>query len=276
MDEAVLEAEIRLAMQEAEALNRRAEIIMQDMALRGTASGGAAVEALVDALKAQGEKTAERLIGAYVTAGERDPERIALGVRSKLEPFIEHFLLPQGQSVPGLLHQRSKLDAFLDSLKDRATVAVARNPLSTERLLAQLVSVRLPTGWERVDRALEKARDQLARGKTEEDFQTVGLLCREVLISAGQVVYNAARHKSLDGVEPSNTDAKQLLGAYFATELVGRPNEELRRHARAALDVASALVHKRTADFRFAALCLEATSSVVNIVMIVAGTRDAS
>lgn len=276
MDEAVLEAEIRLAMQEAEALNRRAEIIMQDMALRGTASGGAAVEALVDALKAQGAKTAERLIGAYLMAGERSPEKIATGARSKLDPFIERFLRSHAGGVPGLLRQRPEVDAFLDSLKDRATVAVARNPPSTEQLLAQLVSVRLPTGWDRVDRALEKARDQLARGKSEEDFQTVGLLCRGVLISAGQVVYDPARHKSPDGVEPSDTDAKQLLSGYFATELVGSPNEELRRHARAALDVASALVHKRTADFRFAALCFEATSSVVRIVTIVAGTRDAS
>jgi class 3 adenylate cyclase len=107
------------------------------MALRGTASGGAAVEALVDALKAQGEKTAERLIGAHLMAGERDPEKIASGVRSKLEPFIERFLRSHAGGVPGLLRQRPEVDAFLDSLRDRATVAVARNPLSTEQLLAE-------------------------------------------------------------------------------------------------------------------------------------------
>jgi hypothetical protein len=272
VNEAALEAEVRLAMREADGIHRRAAIIMQEMTLRGTANGGAAIEALVDALKEQGEKTAERLIGAYLMAGERNPEKIAAGVRSRLEPFMMNFL---SSSVPRGPHQRSEVDVFLNSIVDRATVAVARVPHSTERPLAQIVPARLPTGWERVDRALEKARDQLARAKTEEEFQTVGLLCREVLISAGQLLYDPARYKSPDGVEPSDTDAKQILGAYFATELVGSPNEELRRHARAALDVASALVHKRTADFRFAALCLEATSSVVNIVTIVAGTRDA-
>lgn len=276
MDEAVIEAEIRLAMQEADGIHRRAEIIMQDMALRGTARGGAAIEALVDALKEQGEKTADRLIGAYLIAGERTPEKIAVGVRSRLEPFMMSFLQCHAQSVPGLLRQRSEVDAFLDSLKDRATVAVARNPRSTGRLLADLVPVRLPTGWERVDRTLEKARDQLARAKSEEEFQTVGLLCREVLISVGQAVYDPALFRSPDAIQPSETDTKQLLGAYFAAELPGGTNEDLRRHANAALAVASALVHKRTADFRFAALCLEATSSVVNIVTIVAGTRYSS
>lgn len=65
-----------------------------------------------------------------------------------------------------------------------------------------------------------------------------------------------------------------MLEAYFAAELAGVAYEATRKHARAALDLAVALQHKRTADFRFAALCIEASSSVVNIVAIVSGRRD--
>ncbi len=36
-----------------------------------------------------------------------------------------------------------------------------------------------PTGWPRVDRVIGQMRDRLASATTEEQFQTVGLLCRE-------------------------------------------------------------------------------------------------
>lgn len=139
----------------------------------------------------------------------------------------------------------------------------------------ETVPAREPTGWERVDRTLDKARVRLGGAAKEEDSQGLGLLCREVLISLAQAVFDAARHPILDGAKASETDAKRMLEAYFAAELAGGELEATRKHARAALDLAVALQHKRTADFRFAALCLEATSSVVNIVAIVSGRRSA-
>lgn len=64
-----------------------------------------------------------------------------------------------------------------------------------------------------------------------------------------------------------------MLEAFFSAELAGSSNEESRAHAKAALRLALALQHKRTADFRMAALCAEATSSVVNILAVLAGRR---
>ena len=43
------------------------------------------------------------------------------------------------------------------------------------------VAEREPTGWERVDRCLARARTQLDTASSEEEWQSVGLLCREVL-----------------------------------------------------------------------------------------------
>ena len=131
-----------------------------------------------------------------------------------------------------------------------------------------------PTGWARVDRGLSEIRRQLEQAQTEEQFQAVGLHCREVLISVAQQVYDRARHPPLDGVEPSDTDAKRMIEAYLAVELAGGPNETARRHARASFDLANELQHRRTATFRQAALCSEATTAVVNLLSIVAGRRD--
>ena len=134
--------------------------------------------------------------------------------------------------------------------------------------------LREPTGWVRVDRSIEKIRKQLGLARNEEDFQGIGLLCRETLISLAQAVYDSTRHQCADGVVPSGSDAKRMLEAYIDTELRGGLNDEARRHAKASLDLANNLQHKRTADFRSAALCAEDTSSVVNLIAIVSGRRD--
>lgn len=132
----------------------------------------------------------------------------------------------------------------------------------------------VPTGWAVVDRQLGEMRARLAEAQTEEQFQTVGLLCRETLISVAQVVYDPARHPSIDGVAPSDADGKRMLASYLAAELEGSAHEVARRHAKAALDFANDLQHRRTATFRQAALCAEATSSVVNVIAIISGKRD--
>lgn len=134
--------------------------------------------------------------------------------------------------------------------------------------------LREPTGWVRVDRGIEKIRRQLELARNEEDFQGIGLFCREAIISLAQAVYDPQRHCSSDGVEPSSTDAKRMLGAYIENELRGAGNEEARRHAKASLDLANHLQHERTASFRSAAMCAEATTSVVNLIAIISGRRD--
>jgi hypothetical protein len=129
---------------------------------------------------------------------------------------------------------------------------------------------RETTGWERVDRALSKARIQLERSSAEEEFQAVGLICREVLISLAQAVYDPTQHPTLDGVEASPTDAGRMLEAYVSSVFPGGSNKEVRAHAKASLALALNLQHRRTATRQLAALCLEATSSTTAVVSIIA------
>ena len=131
-----------------------------------------------------------------------------------------------------------------------------------------------PTGWPRIDRTLGEARSRLESASTEEQFQTVGFLCREVLISLAQTVFDPYRHSPDDDDKVSKTDAKRMLDRYLAIELAGGSNTVARKHAKASLDLANELQHERTAAFRKAALCAEATASVVNIIAILSGIRD--
>lgn len=133
--------------------------------------------------------------------------------------------------------------------------------------------VEKPTGWSRVDRTVGEMRRRLMEADSEEELQAIGLLCREALISLAQAVYVASRHPTLDGTNPSKTDAKRMLEAYIAIELGGRSNEVVRKHARASIDLAVELQHSRTAEYQEAALCVEATLSVINVVAILSGRR---
>lgn len=135
------------------------------------------------------------------------------------------------------------------------------------------VSLREPTGWERVDRTLAKARVQLQGAAAEEDCQAIGLLCREVIISLAQAVYDPAIHAAPDGVKPSITDANRMLEAFVAHQFPGESSKEVRAHARASLALALNLQHRRTATPQLAALCVEATSSTVAVVAIISEKR---
>jgi hypothetical protein len=132
---------------------------------------------------------------------------------------------------------------------------------------------RNPTGWEKVDRLVDSIIQNLSKASVEEEFQTIGLLCRECIISIARAVYIPEKHKTSDGKLPSETDAYRMLEAYFSTEYTGSENEVLRRHAKAALSLANELQHKTTATYKLAALCAEATRTVVNIVVISSGKR---
>ena len=123
-------------------------------------------------------------------------------------------------------------------------------------------------GWERVDRTVRDFRTKLGQATTEEQFQTIGFLCRETIISLAQAVYIEAKHPTLDGVKASKTDAKRMLDAYIAVELGGSANENLRKYARASNDLANESTHKRTANKKDASLCASATISLVNAIGI--------
>ena len=133
--------------------------------------------------------------------------------------------------------------------------------------------VSRPTGWTRVDRGVDALRRRLETANTEEEFQTVGLLCRETLISLGQAVFDSDKHPTSDGTRPSDTDGYRMIEAFIGAELGGGSNEIIRSHVKSALKLANELQHRRTAFARDAHLCAEATRTVVNLVAIIAGRR---
>lgn len=183
---------------------------------------------------------------------------------------------------PVVRSDSSEIDALLHAYNtalsnDGWTIAVGKKisgrPVFIARSAHRVAVFDEPTGWQKVDRQIQEMRTRLDAASVEEQYQAVGLLCREVLISVAQEVYDPSRYPSTDEKTPSETDAKRMLEAIFEVELQGSSNEEARAHAKAAVRLAHALQHKRLADFRTSALCAEGTLSVVNMLAIIAGRR---
>ncbi|HTI60388.1 hypothetical protein [Mucilaginibacter sp.] len=125
--------------------------------------------------------------------------------------------------------------------------------------------------WERIERAINEIRVRQLDAKTEEQFQVIGLLSRETIITLAQAVFNKEKHPSTDGTDISKTDAKRMLEAYINVEFAGSSNETLRRYAKATLDLANELTHKRTASKKDASLCASATISIINLIGTIEG-----
>lgn len=124
--------------------------------------------------------------------------------------------------------------------------------------------------WERIERTIIKIKKDSMSARNEEDFQGVGLLCRETIISLAQTVYNPTIHGQLDeaGIAISKTDAVRMISNYLSVKLAGTSHEEMRAYAKTANKLANMLTHKRTASKRDMMLVTSATISLINFIGI--------
>ena len=131
--------------------------------------------------------------------------------------------------------------------------------------------------WERVHRGMREMELQLRGAKTEEQCQAIGNLGRDVAISLAQAVYEPEVHGANDrqGTPIGRDDAKRMLDAYLDVAMPGSGNAEFRAFAKAAIQQATALSHKRTASPQQANLAVIAMDSVIRIVEVLSGRQRA-
>lgn len=96
---------------------------------------------------------------------------------------------------------------------------LSNQPVCVSQKLGQRAQVYSePTGWRKVDRQLQEMRLRLDTAETEEQYQAVGHLCREVLITVAHEVYDSDFHRTTDGVIPRKTDTVRMIEAYAGSE----------------------------------------------------------
>lgn len=124
--------------------------------------------------------------------------------------------------------------------------------------------------WTRIKRTVEKIQLGSKSAKNEEDFQAIGLLCRDVLISLAQAVYIREIHGETDeeGTIIGIADAVRMIGNYLNIQLKGKQTKELRDYAKATNAIANQLTHKRTATRTDMLLAMSSTIALINFIGI--------
>jgi len=124
------------------------------------------------------------------------------------------------------------------------------------------------TGWDRVDDQLSQLRERFATARTAEDFQAVGLLCRDVFISLADATFDRPAHLP-DGEDvPGPADAKRKLSFTVDAVAAGESNRELRGVFKATFDLANKVQHARAGTLDQAAIVAEATVASVNLLRV--------
>ncbi len=123
-----------------------------------------------------------------------------------------------------------------------------------------------PTGWTDVDRQVAALERAYARARTPEDFRQIGLLCRDIFISLGHVVFDPEKHLPPGAPIPKGDDAKQRLEYAIGAEHAGKGNEESRALVRAMWSFVQPVVHSRTGDETQAMIAAETTISLQRVI----------
>lgn len=125
-------------------------------------------------------------------------------------------------------------------------------------------------GWDRINRTIVKIKQDSVTARIEEDYQQIGLLCREVIISLAQAVYQPEVHGAIDeeGITIGKTDANRMISNYLSYKLAGSSNQELRTYAKNTNKLANLLTHKRDASRKDMLMAVSATIALINFIGI--------
>jgi len=179
---------------------------------------------------------------------------------------VEKFVKLQSLQINAEKHIQEKFEIILRPYESIRIAEIIIIPESGQSDLLN-ISINL-SGWERIDRSLKEIKDRIKIAKNEEQYQAIGLFCRETIISLAQAIYDKDKHLTIDNVVPSKTDANRMIEAYIKTEIAGSTNENLRKYAKASLSLANEVTHKRTANGKDVSICATATISLVNLIGI--------
>jgi hypothetical protein len=121
------------------------------------------------------------------------------------------------------------------------------------------------TGWERVDDQMVQMRERYRAALTVEDFQGIGLRCREIFVSLGGACYDEDAHG------PAENLVDRL---YAAVEAVapGSSNKELRKLLKAGIDYANKVQHDSDGTRQNARIVAEVTAASVTVMRTLLST----
>lgn len=178
--------------------------------------------------------------------------------------FHKHWKRVGASGGGGWQARRDILDEHFEPLHKEL---IAREAGSITSALATAISPHKVTGWPRVDEEISELRRHFETASTQQDYSNVGNDCVSTLEALSAAVYDHARHQDGDKDEPPVDKTKIRFDRYIDVELVGANNAELRKLARATVEVAQAVKHRRSTITRTeAGIASDAVILVANML----------
>lgn len=122
------------------------------------------------------------------------------------------------------------------------------------------------TGWPRVDTEVNELRRHFQAARTEQDYRNVGNDCVAVLERLSEQVYDPAVHLRDGEEEPPVANTKQRLSRFIEDSAAGSSNAEVRKVARAVIELAQAVKHQSAPTRRDAGIAADSVIQLVNIL----------
>ncbi len=132
--------------------------------------------------------------------------------------------------------------------------------------LARPVTSHPGTGWSRVDDEVNELRRHFQVARSEQDYRNVGNDCVAVLERLSEAAFDADRHLP-DGEEiPPVAKTKLRFDMIINSSAGGSDNAEIRKVARAVVELAQAVKHRSTPSRRDAGIAADSVIQLVNIL----------
>lgn len=133
-------------------------------------------------------------------------------------------------------------------------------------VLARPVTTHPGTGWSRVDEEINELRRHFAAARSPQDYRNVGNDCVAVLERLSEAVFDADRHLQSGQDVPPVSRTKIRIGAYVERASAGPANAEIRKVARAVIELAQAVKHRDTPTRRDAGIAADSVIQLANIL----------
>ncbi|QIV87712.1 hypothetical protein [Glutamicibacter mishrai] len=132
--------------------------------------------------------------------------------------------------------------------------------------LATPISPHPVTGWPRVDEEIAEMRRHFNSATSQQDYSNVGNDCVAILEALSAVVYVQDKHGEYGKPEPSVSSTKARFDRFVEIEVSGTENSYIRKLARAAIELAQAVKHRReTATRTDAGIAADSVILLANI-----------
>lgn len=184
-------------------------------------------------------------------------------------PFRDHaawksYWVRQGApGSGGWQARRNLLSDLFDASYATMTAALDRAP---EVTLVEAASEHERLGWPEVDTEVGELRRHFRAARTSQDYRAVGNDSVHITEAMSREVYVHERHTPAGEEEPPVTKTKLRFDRYIDSQLPGSDNTELRKLARATIEMAQAVKHRGTPTRREAGLAADAVILLANML----------